>query len=988
MSNIQAGEIKRLIEAESQASRSGLNWAKANLGSEALASVRDKIIEGRVRMHRIAGALDVNPAAAVFGESQVGKSYLVQNLLKNTRGVLDVTTDAEGGTRNFILDLNPSGGGVESTSLITRFTRREQHTGDREHPIAVRVFSPVDIALTLVDSYFSDVQSHDFPDREAIEVRISALEQKYGKRPEVQTMMGEDQVYEMIDYITHGSFPIVAYFISMLRSTRYMERLAAIIGSMAPSEWVEGFALLWNDNQMVSDIFRRLLDLLDTLDFPEYVGISVDPLLKVDGTILCVDRIKEFFGVTTNEKGENIEKARVPDMEVWTGSRCVRVQKSEFTSIAAEVVLTVPADPAAPKEFMRTLDVLDFPGARSRMNFDENLVGRSEVCTMLLRGRVSYLFNKYSRNYLISTLLFCHHEQKSEVMSLSGLLRSWIDDMVGATASERAAYLSGTPVPPLFLVSTKFNIDLKRDKTKEPADASEEILRNEARHRWVRRYTNALSSIIQENSENRWFSEWLPSGAFDNIYLLRDYSYSDATYTGYEENKREDGATPEMAAYLQRLKDSFLDHEFVQTHFRDPRRAWEEAAEPNKDGSQYIIDNLVKASAHVVTARDRSFASMVDANFHALFDTLFAFYHDDNSDTMLAEALESAGRIELTLGILFGTRPYLFTELLSSMLVSEENLHGRILDVAQEVKSLEKTDMSILFAIRERAKVDPKAPYEENIDRLLRAYHLRSEEELGEYLTNFGFTIRDLINPPDVQNLPQIVAEALEQYWEQEYINAAHLERFTREGMPQSALEDIASNLRALYFDKLHITDRIIERIRPYVTTPSHLASMAEMLADMVAEMFNKFVNTFGTAYFTPGLWQDIEETVTHNGFEVEVNPTDYNHAELDEQKMHKDMSVVFDVFENIDKILNQVPVDSDKLAYFSNYHNFRTWTQNMKVGFLATCEIPKYDIDMNNELRAILLRTIFDSEALQPLVDKSPRLREIETEMRACVRK
>lgn len=988
MSNIDAGEIRRLIEAEAQASRSGLNWAKANLGSEALASTRDKIIEGRVRMRRISTALNVNPAAAVFGESQVGKSYLVQNLLKNSNGVLDVQTDLEGGTRNFILDLNPSGGGVESTSLITRFTERKQDTGDPSHPIAVRVFSPVDVALTLVDSYFSDVQSHKYPDKQRIEERIASLEQKYGQRPEVQAMMGEDQVYEMIDYITHGSFPIVTYFIGMLRSTRYMERLACIIGSMQPSEWVEGFSLLWNDNAMVSDVFRRLLDLLSLLGYPEYVGIGVDALLKVDGTILCVDRIKEFFGVVQNEKGEMIEQARVPEMEVWTGSRCITVQKSEFTSIAAEVVLTVPQDPGAPKEFMKTLDVLDFPGARSRMNYDESLVSRPEVCTMLLRGRVSYLFNKYSRNYLISTLLFCHHEQKSEVMSLSGLLRSWIDDMVGDTAQARSEYLRGTEIPPLFLVSTKFNIDLKRDKTKEPADASEEILLNEARHRWVRRYTNALSSIIQENSENRWFSEWLPSGAFDNIYLLRDYSYSDSTYTGYEANRREDEPGEDVRVYLQRLKDSFLNHEFVQVHFRDPRKAWEEAAEPNKDGSRYIIDNLVKASSHVVTARDRSFAQMVSENFHTLFDTLFSYYHDDNSDTMLAEALESAGRIELTLGILFGTKPYLFTELLSSMLVSEENLHGHILDVAKEIKSLEKTDMNILFAIRERAKIDPAATYEDNVGRLLGTYHLRSEEELTEYLSNFGFSVTDIINPPTVQNLPQIVAEALENYWVDKYINVSNLERFTKDGMPQSSLQDIADNLRALYFDKLRITDRVIERIRPYVTSPNKLANMAEMLADMVAEMFNKFVNTFGTAYFSKELWEDVSETVTHNNFEVEVKSMDYNNATLDEEKLRGDMNVVFDVFENIDKILNQVPVDSEKLAYFSNYHNFRTWTQNMKIGFLATCEIPKYDVNMNNELRAIMLHSIFDSRDLHTLVEKSPRLSEIEAEMRAAVRK
>lgn len=77
MNNISTGAMLRLIEAEKHASRAGLNWAKAFLGPEALGQTRDKIIGGRVAVGRIAKALEVNPAAAVFGESQVGKSYLV-----------------------------------------------------------------------------------------------------------------------------------------------------------------------------------------------------------------------------------------------------------------------------------------------------------------------------------------------------------------------------------------------------------------------------------------------------------------------------------------------------------------------------------------------------------------------------------------------------------------------------------------------------------------------------------------------------------------------------------------------------------------------------------------------------------------------------------------------------------------------------------------------------------------------------------------------
>lgn len=961
--------MKEIIEAGRGASQAALKWADRFMKGEQRGALRDTILEGRAQLERVASGQAARPAAAVFGESQVGKSYLVQNLLKDADGVLNVLTDHNGTTANFILDLNPSGGGVESTSLITRFTAQRQDTGSEQYPIAVHLFSPVDVALTLTDSYFSDVQDHVFPSRDEIEARIAALEEEYGTKGEVQTQLQPVHLYEMADYIRHNAFPLVVGFIRDLSATRYLERVAAIIAAMPSQAWPRALGLLWNDNDVVGGVFTRLIQLLERLSFPTRVGIDVAPLLKVDGTILCVDRIKEFFGVTENEKGERVERARIPEMKVWTGTEVVTVAKSEFTSIAAEVVLSVPEQVARDKAFFAQLDILDMPGARSRQNIPEKLISQSEACTMLLRGRVSYLFNKYSRRYLISMLLFCHHEQKSEVMSLAGLLRSWIEDSVGRTPQERAIFLEGGKVPPLFLISTKFNIDLKRDPTKEPADAVEDLLENEARHRWVRRYTNSLANVIGENADNQWFSQWTPGAPFSNIYLLRDYAYSSDIYPGYLETGRESAPDAAGAAFLNRLRRSFLEHDFVQMHFREAEVAWERAATPNEDGADYIIENMVAAIPGMLKARQEAFRRIADDVIGNLYTALRREYHDDNADTKMQQALESAGRADLALDTLFSTRPQLFAQLLEAMLVREEKLHDRILEVSTDMNLLKQTDLNALFAIRDRAHIDPSLTREQNVQRLLEAYHLNSEQEVSKYLESVGFTIDNVINPPRTQNLPQILVETLEKYWTEEYINAGNLARFAPQGLPTVVLEDIAANLRALYFERLHLSDKIIERIRPYVTSPDRLGEMAEMLSDMVAEMLNRFVNTFGTAYFPAKLWGDIRGSVERNEANVELTERDYTSATLDEAGMHQSMATVFDVFENIDTIVNSVPLDREKLAYFSNYHAYRQWTEDMKAGFIAVCDIPTYDIAMNNALGELLETELQQNVTLKPLI-------------------
>lgn len=77
----------------------------------------------RRQLKRIYNALDGNCSAAAYGESQVGKSYLMSSLLSSPDAPFVITNG--GKSYSFIDAINPSGGNnakVESTGVITRFT--------------------------------------------------------------------------------------------------------------------------------------------------------------------------------------------------------------------------------------------------------------------------------------------------------------------------------------------------------------------------------------------------------------------------------------------------------------------------------------------------------------------------------------------------------------------------------------------------------------------------------------------------------------------------------------------------------------------------------------------------------------------------------------------------------------------------------------------------------------------------------------------------
>ena len=987
--------LNKIIDAQIKANKAGLGWGKAFLKGTDLRDLREELISNRIELKRIKYASSQNPSAAVFGQSQVGKSYLVDNLLASSKGPLMIY-DGYGQAFGFIDKINPIGNGKESTSLVSRFTTKKQWVND-DYPIKAMLLSPIDVVLTICDTFFNDVKSpiESFPSRDAIKEKIRELEDRYSGKPAVQDYITEDDIFEMKEYINRKE--LLNYgesFRTNLIDLRFFENLAMIIQSVDVNEWINVFNYVWNDNKLYNNIFKLLIDAYRSLGFKSTVYIKMDAILREGGTILQVDRLYELFGIDKFANGDKIQKAPVPNMDVWTGDGSVNVAKSAFCALAEELVLKISDDLEDEKPFLDKFDLLDFPGARGRYQLDPKEIVDTLACELLIRGKVAYLFNKYSQQYLISNLLFCHHKDQSDVTTLSSLLAGWIKGMVGKTAEDRAAFMRRTTIAPLFLIGSKFNVDLE----KQPIDKTffENGSMDSIEGRWDTRFTN-LSKLLGQHAT--WFDEWIPGKPFDNLYLLRAYNYSceRGLFDGYEiqdpetgnwnlrvdENGKvlgETGINDNYKKFLPVLKDSFEKFDFVKRHFKNPEKSWNEVATVNHDGSDWIIENLTISSLHAFESRTAQFDEMVIKLMEKLCKRLKSYYHDDNSDEELKRALSNAGDTQIMLDFLFGKDKYFFSDFISAMLVREDRLHDVILDAIHSSMVLDKTDFSVLFAIRDRAQIDPELDEEENYTRMRNTYHKSTNKDVDDYLQSIGFTMHDVINPPMVKNFARIIVDATEEVWMNEYLTLDRFQEFVNRGMPEKTIENLLANMRVLYSEKLHISALIAEHIHPYVSAPGKLDDMAEMLADICAEMINRFVNSVGTAYFYDELWQDVKATVEHNGFSISIEDMDQSSQKFDEEETRKNLNEVFNVFDNVDEILNEVPVNTGKLSYFSNYHAYRHWTELMKIAYLATCGIPKYDVQMNNELRAILLNCIVNVDDLKDVIPSNLGLTEMQS--------
>ena len=132
-----------------------LKWADT-YGKESFP--RDVFKNYRRKMKTIGEALSENCSAAAYGESQVGKSYLMSSLLSSPNAPFVI--ENKGRQYNFIDEINPSGGNVsknESTGVITRFTLRKGNEKMKDF-VKVKNLSVIDIILLITDSYYNDLK--------------------------------------------------------------------------------------------------------------------------------------------------------------------------------------------------------------------------------------------------------------------------------------------------------------------------------------------------------------------------------------------------------------------------------------------------------------------------------------------------------------------------------------------------------------------------------------------------------------------------------------------------------------------------------------------------------------------------------------------------------------------------------------------------------------------------------------------------------------
>lgn len=922
-----------------------------------------QLIELRRSLRKVLSASYNNPGIAAFGKSQVGKSYLISCLLQDNGKPFMVRAGNE--LHNFVYKINPpsdNGGGKESTGVITRFSafNRDPKRYSEKYPVLVKAFSVVDLLLVLADSYFNDFGDYVVIDEEYIESKCQEWEAKYSNAPVMpDTPVKSDDIlfmkYYFSKYIHHAH---------TLNKTSLFDHLTMIIERIPSSDYPSVFSCLWNNETEFNNVFSRLLATLSSFNFAEYIYLPIESVLHKDvkeNTIMSVQCLKQLF---------EAPEAHTSDVYVKKGEEFVKcatnMPKSELCAICTEVVFKIEEDFLSSTQsyawenmddgvqnrvnhnpvelkMLRTNDLLDFPGARSREAERLSKLGSATVMDFFLRGKVAYLFNKYNEEMFINILLYCHHNKDNDVTYLYSLLESWVHNYVGRTPSERRRKIESTHKSPLFYIGTMFNLDMELQPGKVESEQTEETIDQT----WIGRFETILNRQCFHRETTDWVKNWTEEGEdFKNSYVLRDYKFSEKIYDGFTAKGKETGRRISDSFY-QKMRSSFIKDKYVRNLFKDPDVAWDAAASMNNDGALYILENLADVATQMNEAREKDFSDVVNKVVNKLSTIMQDYYISTDSDEVLDGNIRKAKAIFREMDFTCNSDNYYFGHLIQALQVTEPETYKIVHKVMQSPEINGKVnDFKDYEIIRSSCKnsghpIESAKDDSEKWQCVMDTYGFTNQSEAEEFFIQKHIDIQKLFSGSFRRKLNScVIADAVYNYWSAKIKSVDFLKKFSNEGdFDTSIMTSLVDQLIATS-DAMNIADRMAGLIADYVNQVDIHAANESLISDMLADVIQDFVLDFGFEFLSD------EDKAKAKKVCINRNIPAFNFIEKELPGIVEEADLT--------ALFNEMSMNPKALLppFDDNYHK---WIEFMFVSFVSNLEIPDYDHEANLALENLI---------------------------------
>ena len=537
----------------------------------------EKLRRTRNLCRRLGAAAQRPLSVGVFGMSQAGKSYLISTLARAESGQLETLLD--GNRLNFIGHINPPGGGKEATGLVTRFTRQKSEP-PAGYPLELTLFSEADVVKILGNSFFNDFNRErvTFNTEEShIRQHLAALEKQ--RQPNPLGGLTEDDMVDLLDYFEKRFEKSMAPL-----KADYWPTAIELAPRLPAAQRGKLLSVLWGEIDDLTNSYIALRDALEKLSNAKMVYVPLEALVVEAGgdyewrpdSILNVD-VLDRLG---HDEGAPLNVLPVTDDEVLPEAE---ISRSVLAALTAEMKFVLADKPM--EEMLENVDLLDFPGYRGRLDIASIEEVRKEVkrddadpvAQLLLRGKVAYLFERYTDDQEMNVLMMCTRcDTQIEVTTLAPALSSWVHSTQGETPETRAARRPG-----LIWVITQMDRRLEAKPGQTVTQQQQE-------------WSNMIHiTLLERFSQGEWLSDWSGGVPFNNVFLVRKPGMLRSAYKIDEEGQELDFLNDEEKQRLSEQQNIFVDNESIAKHVGDPRDAWDAVLSIN-DGGMTRLANYLK----------------------------------------------------------------------------------------------------------------------------------------------------------------------------------------------------------------------------------------------------------------------------------------------------------------------------------------------------------------------------------------------------------
>jgi hypothetical protein len=511
----------------------------------------------------------------VFGPSQSGKSYLVSVLARKHSTLTACFNDPQRGEVDFIKEINPSGG-KEATGLVTRFSIHPNETPPG-YPVALRLLTQTELVKILANSYCNegDAEFEKALESADVELLISSLEKQ--ALADYADQLREEDVWDLQEYFQKS----LKRFEWTRKIEPFWDRIARLAPHLPHDKRAVLYSLLWGRHEPLTSLYVTLLTALSKLGFPDDAYCQMGALLPSSSSILNVDSLSGL--------GEQQDST----LKIVSATGTAALPRAVVTALTAELRIH---SKERPWDFFEYTDLLDFPGYRSRTPLRlEKMFAEARATTMrdmFLRGKVDFLFQRYTADQELTCMLLCLRDSNLEVTSLPAVVDDWIKVTHGETPEERQGKQTF-----LFFVLTFFDMHLI-DRAGDEG--------NDKRTRFEARMHASLLRPFGKTPDS-WPLQWTPGQPFKNCYWVRNPNIKSEGVIEYDDF-HEVQILPKKKPDLAELRSSYASVQEIQEHFSDPLRAWDEVMKLNDGGVSYLAENVAKVclpdmKAHQVVDR-------------------------------------------------------------------------------------------------------------------------------------------------------------------------------------------------------------------------------------------------------------------------------------------------------------------------------------------------------------------------------------------------